>query len=64
MSSEKNRNEKVRLHPRNKNRERYDLVALINTTPELKNHITFNTHGTESVDFSNPGAVKLLNTAL
>jgi 23S rRNA (adenine1618-N6)-methyltransferase len=64
MSSEKNRNEKVRLHPRNKNRERYDLVALINTTPELKNHITLNTHGTESVDFANPLAVKLLNTAI
>jgi 23S rRNA (adenine1618-N6)-methyltransferase len=64
MSSEKNRNEKVRLHPRNKNRERYDLVALINTTPELKNYITLNTHGTESVDFANPLAVKLLNTAI
>jgi 23S rRNA (adenine1618-N6)-methyltransferase len=64
MSSEKNRNEKVRLHPRNKNRERYDLVALINATPELKNHITLNSHGTESVDFANPLAVKLLNTAI
>ncbi len=62
--SEKNRNEKVRLHTRNKNRERYDLPALINATPELKNHITLNTYGTESVDFSNPGAVKLLNTAI
>ncbi len=64
MPSEKNRNEKVRLHPRNKNRERYDLPALIRATPELKNHITLNIHGTESVDFSNPGAVKLLNTAI
>jgi 23S rRNA (adenine1618-N6)-methyltransferase len=64
MPSEKNRNEKVRLHPRNKNRERYDLAALIRATPELKNYITLNTYGTESVDFSNPNAVKLLNTAI
>lgn len=62
--SEKNRNEKVRLHTRNKNRERYDLPALIKATPELKNHITLNTYGIESVDFANPLAVKLLNTAL
>lgn len=64
MSSEKNRNEKVRLHTRNKNRERYDLPALIKATPELKNHITLNKYGTESVDFANPGAVKLLNAAI
>lgn len=64
MPSEKNRTEKVRLHTRNKNRERYDLPALIHATPELKNHITLNTYGTESVDFSNPLAVKLLNTAI
>jgi 23S rRNA (adenine1618-N6)-methyltransferase len=64
MSSEKNRNEKVRLHPRNKNRERYDLTALIKATPELKNYITLNKYVTESVDFTNPLAVKLLNTAI
>lgn len=64
MPSEKNRTEKVRLHTRNKNRERYDLPALIHATPELKNHITLNKYGTESVDFSNPLAVKLLNTAI
>ena len=64
MSSEKKQKEKARLHPRNKNRERYDLDALVKATPELKNHITPNKHGTESVDFANPVAVKLLNTAL
>ncbi len=64
MSTEKNKNEKVRLHARNKNRERYDLDALINATPELKNHIALNKYGIESVDFSNPWAVKLLNTAI
>ena len=64
MSMEKNRNEKVRLHTRNKNRERYDLSALTQVTPELKDHVTLNKYGVESVDFSNPLAVKLLNTAL
>lgn len=64
MSSEKNQQEKVRLHPRNKNRDRYDLDALIKAVPELKNHIALNKYGVESVDFANPLAVKLLNTAL
>jgi 23S rRNA (adenine1618-N6)-methyltransferase len=64
MSSEKNKQEKVRLHTRNKNRDRYDLNALTKVTPELKNHITLNKYGTESVDFANPLAVKLLNTAI
>ncbi len=64
MSSEKNSPEKTRLHSRNKNRERYDLDALKSNTPELNNYITLNKYGVESVDFSNPTAVKLLNKAL
>lgn len=64
MSTEKDQQIKTRLHPRNKNRERYDLSALIATTPELKKHLTPNKLGEQSVDFSNPEAVKLLNKAL
>ena len=64
MSSKKNPQEKARLHPRNKNRERYDLSALITTTPELKKHVSPNKFGDDSVDFSSPLAVKLLNRAL
>ena len=64
MSSEKNQQEKARLHSRNKNRERYDLSALTTTNPELKNYIMPNKFGVESVDFSNPLAVRLLNKAL
>ena len=64
MSSEKHPKEKTRLHPRNKNRESYDLSALVTSTPELKNHIQPNKYGAESIDFSNPLAVKLLNKAL
>ncbi|MFT5859657.1 MAG: 23S rRNA (adenine1618-N6)-methyltransferase [Flavobacteriaceae bacterium] len=64
MSSEKNQQEKTRLHPRNKNRERYDLSALISANPKLKNHVSHNKFGAESIDFSNPLAVKLLNKGL
>ncbi|MDP2453169.1 MULTISPECIES: 23S rRNA (adenine(1618)-N(6))-methyltransferase RlmF [unclassified Kaistella] len=64
MSAEKNIQEKVRLHIRNKNRERYDLDALKIAVPELADHITTNKYGAESVDFANPVAVKLLNKAL
>lgn len=64
MSEDKKQAEKSRLHSRNKNRERYDLAAVINTSPELKTFIKPNKLGDDSVDFSNPEAVKTLNTAL
>lgn len=64
MSSEKNPQVKARLHIRNKNRERYDLEALTMSNPELKLYIKPNRLGADSVDFSNPVAVKLLNKAL
>lgn len=55
---------KARLHARNKNRERYDLRALVAAVPELKSHVRVNDFGNESIDFSDPRAVKLLNQAL
>ncbi|MBL4861757.1 MAG: 23S rRNA (adenine(1618)-N(6))-methyltransferase RlmF [Crocinitomicaceae bacterium] len=64
MSLGKNQQEKSRLHSRNKNRERYDLSALTTSNPELKNYVKPNKFGDDSVDFSNPHAVKLLNKAL
>ena len=64
MSLEKNKQEKARLHSRNKNRERYDLSALTTAIPELKNYVKPNKFGIDSVDFSNPIAVKLLNKAI
>ena len=64
MSSGKIPAEKSRLHSRNKNRERYDLSALIIANPELKNYVKPNKFGDDSVDFSNPQAVKNLNTAI
>ncbi|WP_175416176.1 23S rRNA (adenine(1618)-N(6))-methyltransferase RlmF [Aggregatimonas sangjinii] len=58
------RQEKTALHIRNKNRERYDLPALIQAVPELESHVRPNKYGAASIDFSDPRAVKLLNTAL
>ena len=64
MSIEKNEHVKTRLHSRNKNREPYDLAALSNISPELATYVKPNKFGADSVDFSNPVVVKLLNKAL
>jgi 23S rRNA (adenine1618-N6)-methyltransferase len=56
--------EKLRLHPRNKHRERYDFKQLIISCPELAQFVTLNIYNDESVDFFNPEAVKMLNKAL
>lgn len=52
------------LHPRNIHQGRYDLPALAETVPELKEVIFTNAYGQLSIDFANPNAVKLLNKAL
>ena len=64
MSSKKPNPIKSSLHPRNKNRERYDLNALVESNPELAMHVKPNKYGDDSVDFSNPEAVKILNKGL
>lgn len=56
--------EKSSLHPRNKHRYRYDFEVLLHKTPELKPFIYTNEHDVETIDFSNPLAVKTLNKAL
>ena len=55
---------KLKLHPRNKNRERYDFKQLIGSSPELAPYVKPNIYGDESVDFANPDVVKALNKAL
>lgn len=55
---------KTRLHPRNKNREPYDLNALSIAVPELREHLIVTDHGAASIDFADPRAVKHLNKAL
>lgn len=64
MSSENKSEIKSNMHPRNKNRERYDIHALIETTPALKEFVKPNKYGADSIDFADPKAVKLLNQAL
>lgn len=64
MSKQKNQQTKTKLHPRNRNRAPYDLDALKISIPELGDHIQLNKHGRESINFSNPVVVKLLNRAL
>ena len=55
---------KIGLHPRNKHKLGYDFEKLISTTPILKEFVVPNKFGNESIDFSNPKAVKALNQAL
>lgn len=56
--------EKSRLHPRNQHQARYDLEWLKQTCPALQPFIIRLPNGNDSVDFANPEAVKMLNTAL
>lgn len=56
--------EKKNLHPRNQHRLGYDFDSLIQILPELKNFVGINEHQIQTLDFSNPDAVKALNKAL
>ena len=56
--------EKSGLHLRNKHRSRYDFDQLITICPELKQYVSINQFKIETIDFTNPQAVKLLNQAL
>ena len=64
MASAKNTRAKTTLHPRNRNRAPYNFTALIQSVPELAGYVSRNKFGDDSIDFSNPIAVKLLNKAL
>jgi len=56
--------EKENLHPRNLHRQGYDFELLIKTTPRLAEFVKLNQYQTESINFSDPDAVKALNKAL
>lgn len=56
--------EKTTLHPRNLHKLRYDFELLIHNYPNLKNFVFINEHEIETIDFSNPEAVKALNKSL
>ncbi len=52
------------MHPLSAHNSRYDLRLLGKETSELMEHIFINEHGVETIQFSNPEAVKALNKAL
>ena len=52
------------LHPRNQHTGRYDFDLLVAALPELKAHLVKNPVGEDTINFSDPVAVKLLNKAL
>lgn len=60
----RNKPTKKGLHPRNLHKDGYDFTALINGYPKLSPYVKPNAHGTASIDFADPVAVKSLNSAL
>jgi len=52
------------LHKSNKHQKDYDFKVLIQTLPELTPFVFENDYGTQTIDFANPEAVKLLDKAL
>lgn len=52
------------LHPRNRHQAPYDFDALCQRTSELQPFVFVNEHGTQTLDFADPAAVKALNKAL
>ncbi|MBK9935566.1 MAG: 23S rRNA (adenine(1618)-N(6))-methyltransferase RlmF [Cytophagaceae bacterium] len=59
-----NKKEKISFHPRNKHNGNYDFESLKKVVPDLESHVFTNVHGTQTIDFSDPVAVKMLNKAL
>jgi 23S rRNA (adenine1618-N6)-methyltransferase len=59
-----NPKEKSPLHPRSKHHDRYDFAKLINVCPDLKQFVAINKFNIETINFTNPKAVKTLNRAL
>ena len=61
---EKITTEKINLHPRNSHRLGYDFDKLIQTNSELNQYVFVNEHQIQTIDFSNPDAVKSLNNSI
>ena len=55
---------KPKLHPRNRNIAPYDLQKLATLVSGLSKNIISNKYGGETINFSNPQAVRQLNTAI
>ncbi|WP_255486612.1 23S rRNA (adenine(1618)-N(6))-methyltransferase RlmF [Mucilaginibacter sp. SP1R1] len=55
---------KETMHPRNQHRLGYDFKALIKAIPQLRPFVAVNQYDNQTINFSNPDAVKMLNKAL
>lgn len=55
---------KTELHLRNRHRGLYDFKQLIKSCPDLAQFVATNHFGNESIDFTNPVAVRTLNKAI
>lgn len=64
MSKEKKKPIRNKIHSRNKNKERYDLEALVKINTKLATYIKPNIKGEDTIDFTNPVAIKTLNKSL
>jgi 23S rRNA (adenine1618-N6)-methyltransferase len=56
--------EKISLHHRNRHQGKYDFKILGENFPALIPYVHVNQYDNETIDFSDPVAVKLLNTSL
>ena len=56
--------EKSNFHPRNPHRFQYDFEQLMLSCKELFPFVFINKYNTQTIDFSNPMAVKMLNKAI
>jgi len=56
--------QKIELHPRNRHRDLYDFKQLVKSCPALAKFVAPNKYGNETIDFTNPLAVKTLNKAI
>ena len=63
-NSPTNKAKEAAYHPKNKHQGEYNFDELIAALPELSAHIEPNAFGKNSIDFSDPEAVKALNKAL
>ena len=64
MSKSPKRSERGTLHPRNLHQGSYDLALLAKKNPDLLKFIFTNQFHNQTIDFSDPQAVKNLNLAL
>lgn len=64
MMPNKTSKDKSSLHPQNKHRGQYDFKSLVAALPQLEGFVFENKFGSQTIDFSDPISVKMLNKAI